>query len=68
MPAPGGAFFGGMPAPGGMGCLLWGVPALGGACSGGCLVWEVPGPGTVSGIPACTEPNPPVNRMTDRQV
>ena len=25
---------------GGWGCLLWGVPALGGgACSGGCLLW-----------------------------
>ena len=54
----------GVPASGG--CLLqggWGACSRGGAWSGGCLVR-----GRVSCIPACTEANPPVNRMTDRQV
>ena len=41
-----------------------GVPGSGG---GGLLQGGVPGPG-VGGIPACTEADPPVNRMTDRQV
>ena len=31
------------------GCLVPGVPGLGGAWSRGCLVWGVPGPGRVSG-------------------
>ena len=35
-----------------------GVPALGG----------LPAPGELVGIPACTEVDPPVNKMTDRQV
>ena len=43
-----------------------GVSAAGGVCSGGCLL-----PGVASllpggGIPACTEADPPVNRMTNR--
>ena len=40
---------------GGWGCLLWGVPAPGGSA-----------PGWGCGISACTEPDPPVDRMTDR--
>ena len=38
------------------------------ASQGGCLVRGVsaPGVGVVSHIPACTEADPPVNRMTDR--
>ena len=47
-------------------CL--GVPGPGCAWSGcwgrGVPSWRVPGPG--DGIPACTEADPPVNRMTDR--
>ena len=42
----------GVPAP--WECLVRGVPGLGGAWSGR------------GGIPACTEADPPVNRMTDR--
>ena len=38
-------------------CLLRGCLLPGGVCSGGCLL-----PG---GIPACTEADPPVNKMTD---
>ena len=36
-----------------------GVPGPGVPVLGGCLVWG-------GGIPACTEADPPVNRMTDR--
>ena len=45
---------GGVSAPGGVGCLLWGGVCFGGGMSapGGC-------------IPACTEADPPVNRITD---
>ena len=63
------------------GGLLWGVSALGGVCSGEVSApggsapgggvsapggfcsggWLLPG-----GIPACTEADPPVNRMTDK--
>ena len=42
-----------------------GVPGLGGGCArsqgGVCLVGG-------SGIPACTEADPPVNRMNDRHL
>ena len=38
---------------GGWGAWSWRVPGLGGAWSG-------------TGIPACNEADPPVNRMTDR--
>ena len=48
---------GGGSAPGG--CLLRGVSGLGGSGPGG-GVWSR------RGIPACTEADPPVNRMTDR--
>ena len=52
------------------GFLLWGVSALGGVCSEGCLLPEGSAPGGEGGdgIPACTEADPPVNRMNDRQV
>ena len=48
------------------GCLVrggawsWGVPG-----PRGCLVLGGPGPGGGGGIPACTEADPPVNRITD---
>ena len=55
------------------GCLLWGVSALGGVCSQGvsalggicsegCLFPEGSAPGGEGGggIPACTEPDPPL--------
>ena len=60
------------------GCLVWGWVSAPGGClvrgvcswGGGCLVWgwvSAPGgclvPG--GGIPACTEADPPVDRMTD---
>ena len=64
---------GGMSASGGCVCLVWGVSAWSGGCLPG-LGRCLPGTGGVSawsgggGIPACTETDPPVNRMTDRQV
>ena len=50
-----------VPGPGG--CLVWGVPAWsqGGAClvpEGACLVGG-------GGIPACTEADPPMDRIRD---
>ena len=50
LPGPGGCL------PGGGVCPVWGVSAWCGVC----LVRGV------GGIPACTEADPPVNRMTDR--
>ena len=53
--------------------LLLGVSAPGGVpggvCSGGGVSAPrgLPGPGGC-GIPACTEADPPVNRMTDRHM
>ena len=54
------------------GCLLWGVSALGGVCSGGVSAWGglLLGGGLLQGgggggIPACTEADHP---WTDRQV
>ena len=61
---------GGVPAPGG--CLVpWGCLHQGGAWSwGGAWSGGVPAPGGAcfGGMwyPACTEADPPVNRMTDR--
>ena len=77
---PGGVYSGQESAPRGVcsgGCLLWGVCSWGGVvlpggvCSGGCAPGGVCscGGGVCSGgsgIPACTEADPPVNRMTDR--
>ena len=70
----------GVPAPGGVclwrGCLLLGrggLPLEGGACSLGVCLWRGEGVclwregGACSqggGIPACTEADPPVNRIT----
>ena len=48
-----------MSAPGG--CLVWG-----GSAPGGLLRGEVSAGGGGGGIPACTEADPPVNRMTER--
>ena len=72
---PGGSAPGGVPVPGGClllggllwgigsgGCLLLGVPALGGSALGDRL-GGVPALG--GGIPACTEADPPFNRITD---
>ena len=61
----------GVPAPGG--CLVLGGDALSGGCvvPVGCLVLEGACSGGAcswGGIQACTEADPPVNRMTDRQV
>ena len=47
-----------------MGGVCWGVSAPGGVCSRGGLLWGVllpggPAPGGVSGIPTCTEADPP---------
>ena len=52
-------------------CLLPGgvsAPRRGCLLPGGAWSWGVPGPGGLGGggIPACTEADPPVNRMTDR--
>ena len=61
---------GGMSNPGG--CLLLGVCALlGGLLGGWCLLLGglfLGGGLLISAIPTCTEADPPVNRMTDRQV
>ena len=53
--------FGGVSAPRGGrgGCLGGGYLLPGGVCYGGVLVLG-------GGIPACTEADPPVNRMTNR--
>ena len=51
---------GGMCFPEGEGCASWGVCFPGGCVLPGVL------PGGVCGIPACTEADPPMNRMTDR--
>ena len=67
--APRGFLLWGVATPGG--CLLWGGLGLsapmGGVCSGG---WGVVPGSEVSalgdGIPACTEVDPPMNRMTNR--
>ena len=66
VPGPGGAWSGGVPGPG---VSARGVLGQGGVCSWGCA-WSrgvsalgVPG---LEGIPACTEVDPPLNRMTDR--
>ena len=58
VPALGGCLFWG-------GCLLQGVPALGGACSRGCLVQGVSAP-RGWWYPSMHSGRPPVNRMTDR--
>ena len=64
------------------GCLLWGVSALGGVCSGGhvCLGnVSAPGGGVSAlgqgvcswegcGIPACTEADTPPCEQNDKQV
>ena len=52
---------GGGLVPGGSGVGGYG---LGGVCPGRCLL----GGGGEDGIPVCTEADPPVNRMNDRQV
>ena len=67
-PYAGVCFWGGLPGPGGVVCLVpggSGMPGLGGVVclvGGGCLPW--------GGIPACTEAEPPlpVNRMNDRHL
>ena len=53
VPGQGGAYSWGVP--GLRGCLVWGGACSGGACSG---------VGEGGGIPACTEADPPVNRIT----
>ena len=54
----------GVPGPGG-GCLVPGVCSQGVSGPGGVPVPGGSAPGR-GGIPACTEADPPVNRITDR--
>ena len=44
-------------------CLVWGMPGLG-VCSGGCLVWGRGAWPRGTGIPACTEADPPGEMAT----
>ena len=62
--APGGGLLRGVPGlvRGGGVCLVLGGLLLG----RGCLVWGCLVLGGGGGIPACTEADPPVNRMTNR--
>ena len=62
MSALGGCLLGGLSAPGESapgGVCSWGVCCRGVSAPGGVCSWG-------GGIPACTEADPPVNRMTNR--